>query len=334
MSIGIGRFNPRRIAGANLMGAFRPSRRVTLLATPRVLAGAAPPAVTFSGSLVEAKDVRFECTTGGARGSTVWRYSLNGGSTYTTGVAGAATITLSPTGIVASLPDTTYGGDEIYRGVISTILGPHGTIFDGASASESVRANVGYIGGRPTARGDGVTRYLKSTTSTLADAIAMGTDLISTIAGVARYNGSLTPTNAQTFWSFCNGSAGAAGFYDFAITPAGAFRVGKRGDTGGTVNVDGGTATNDPFYYVVQQSGTTASLRVNGAAVFTAQAQNVSAIAGGSGTTQLGHMSVPGLSPTEFPGDVDVGDTYFWNALLTANEITILEQALKKDWGL
>lgn len=332
--IAAGRHAARRVNGAALKGAIRPSRRVVILSTPHVTAGAAPPTVTFSGSLDVSRDVRFECTTGGPRGSTVWRYSLNGGASYATGVPGAATIALSPSGIIANLSNSTYGGDEVYRGVVDTLTGPYGTIFTGASGSESVRSHVGYINGRPTVRSDGSARYLFSNTSALADAIVMGNDLPFTIAGVARNNGSNTPTNQAAYLSFCNGSAGAPGFFSFTVAPSGAYRCGKRGDTATATNAEGGTVDNNPFYYVITHTGTSVSLRVNGAAVFTSQAQNVTSIAGGSGSLRLGILSVAGTGPNDFPGDVDIGDTFLWNAVLSANEITLVEQALKRDWGL
>lgn len=77
-------------------------------------AGTTPPTVTVSGTPTDYYDVRVEITTGGARGTAVFKYSLDGGLTYTTGVTTAATNVLTGTGITVAFATGTYATDNVY----------------------------------------------------------------------------------------------------------------------------------------------------------------------------------------------------------------------------
>ena len=65
-----------------------------------------PQKVTLTGEASKYVDIQIEITTGGARGTAVFKWSDNGGATYTTGVTTAATVTLTGTGLTANFPDT------------------------------------------------------------------------------------------------------------------------------------------------------------------------------------------------------------------------------------
>jgi hypothetical protein len=76
--------------------------------------GTAPPAVTFTGTPNGVYKILVEITTGGARGTAVFRYSLDNGATYTTAVATAATVLLGDSGVTANFAVGTYTDDNVY----------------------------------------------------------------------------------------------------------------------------------------------------------------------------------------------------------------------------
>lgn len=79
-----------------------------------VSTGTSPPVVTLTGTPTGYHDVRIEITTGGSRGTAVFKWSSDGGSTYTTGVTTAATAVLGTTGLTANFATGTYSTDNIY----------------------------------------------------------------------------------------------------------------------------------------------------------------------------------------------------------------------------
>ncbi len=84
--------------------------------------GTTPPAVTISGATKSALNkLRIEITSAGARGTALFRYSFNGGNTWTSGVLTAATVPLlfngSPTDLVANFPVGNYATDNVYVGI-------------------------------------------------------------------------------------------------------------------------------------------------------------------------------------------------------------------------
>lgn len=66
------------------------------------------PAVTVTGTPVGEYDFIVEITTGGAVDSAVFRWSSDGGATYTSGVTVAATVALGATGVTANFAAGTY----------------------------------------------------------------------------------------------------------------------------------------------------------------------------------------------------------------------------------
>jgi hypothetical protein len=86
------------------------------------ITGTTPPAVTISGATKSALNkLRIEITAAGARGAALFRYSLNGGNTWTSNVLTAATVPLlfngSPTDLVVNFPVGNYATDNVYVGI-------------------------------------------------------------------------------------------------------------------------------------------------------------------------------------------------------------------------
>lgn len=77
-------------------------------------AGTTPPAVTLTGTPNGFHDVRIEITTGGALATAVFRWSINGGSTWTAGVTTAASVVLTGTGLTANFAAGTYATNNVY----------------------------------------------------------------------------------------------------------------------------------------------------------------------------------------------------------------------------
>lgn len=77
--------------------------------------GTTPPTVTLTGTPTIYADIIIDITTGGARGTAVFRWSSDGGATYTTGVTTAATVTLTGTGLTANFATgSDYNTDNLY----------------------------------------------------------------------------------------------------------------------------------------------------------------------------------------------------------------------------
>lgn len=77
-------------------------------------AGTTPPTVTLSGTPNGAHDVRIEITAGGALATAVFRWSINGGSTWTSTVTTAASVVLTGSGLTAAFAAGTYATNNVY----------------------------------------------------------------------------------------------------------------------------------------------------------------------------------------------------------------------------
>ena len=76
--------------------------------------GTTPPTVTLTGSPASGYSFNIQITTGGSVGTAVFKWSSNGGLTFTTGVATAATVLLGITGVTANFAAGTYATDNVY----------------------------------------------------------------------------------------------------------------------------------------------------------------------------------------------------------------------------
>ena len=119
--------NARRIVWTpasipNLYAWYRANTGVTLGGTP-LATGTTPPVVTIAatdGAQPTASALRIEITTGGARGTALFKWSVNDGTTFeATGVATAATVVLTTANITVSFPVGTYATDNVYRSTVS-----------------------------------------------------------------------------------------------------------------------------------------------------------------------------------------------------------------------
>ena len=78
-------------------------------------AGTTPPVVGITGTPNGYHNLRVEITTGGARGTAVFRWSIDGGATWTSTVTTAATVALTGTGLTLTFATgTDYAADNVY----------------------------------------------------------------------------------------------------------------------------------------------------------------------------------------------------------------------------
>jgi hypothetical protein len=94
--------------------AFNQMSDVGLAMGAVAAAGTTPPTVTLSGTADRVIDFRMECTTLGARGTAVIRYSIDGGGTWTENVTTAATIAVGTTGLTINYASATAAVDNVW----------------------------------------------------------------------------------------------------------------------------------------------------------------------------------------------------------------------------
>lgn len=85
-------------------------------------AGTTPPVVTIAGSAADYFDLRIEITTAGTLGTSRFRYSLDGGITYSQIRATAASHLMAGTGITITFPAGTYAADNVYTATCAPAL--------------------------------------------------------------------------------------------------------------------------------------------------------------------------------------------------------------------
>ena len=85
-------------------------------APPVVAYGSSPPVVWLQGHpTMGALQIVLQITTAGAVGTAAFKWSQDGGVTWTTGVSTAATVTLGATGLAANFPVGAYGVDNAWK---------------------------------------------------------------------------------------------------------------------------------------------------------------------------------------------------------------------------
>lgn len=335
----LSRLNPLLLPGAtSLRGYFRPARSLTLLAAMEGSGAASPPTVTMSGAgLSKTQNVELDFPVGGARGTAEFRWRQWGGA-WSSNILTAASVDLSAQAIAVTLAFNTgtYDVAHVYRSVASTLVGAAGNTLDGESGAAAVRPYIGTLNGRPSLRFDGVAKRLRTTTSTLPVALIQGEDTAFTLLFAFHYHGSLTPANNSPLLGLCDGSASDPGSWFFGIAPGGEWTSTKRGSTGASINVTGGTADNSAHIGEVVHAGTTLTVRIDGTTVINAAAQDADAITGGLPQfLMLGGLSTPGTPPLdERYADVDIGDVVAYAGALSATQLGYLRQNLKLAWGL
>lgn len=105
---------------------------------PAVTATGTPTGTPTNGSSF---DFRIEITTGGVLGTSQFRWSINGGSTWeASGVATAASVVLGTTGITANFAAGTYILNATYDWDSYVALGNGGRVFYGGTGSDDIQA--------------------------------------------------------------------------------------------------------------------------------------------------------------------------------------------------
>lgn len=126
--------------------------------------GSVGPAITFSGTSVSpTSSYVVEITTSGALSVGVFRWSSDGGSTWTTGVTLAATVALGATGITANFPAGSYVDDETYSAAATAyVVGDVYTFLAECAAWNAADLTAAFAGGLST---EPNWRYLVAVTS-------------------------------------------------------------------------------------------------------------------------------------------------------------------------
>lgn len=95
-------------------------------APPITSQGTAPPAVALSGTpVVGSMEIVIQITTPGVLGTSAFRWSSDGGQTWTAGVTTAASVVLGSTGLSALFAAGTYSGDNLFTAptpIVETFL--------------------------------------------------------------------------------------------------------------------------------------------------------------------------------------------------------------------
>ena len=100
--------------------------------------GTTPPAVTLSGTPLDAfKKVVLDLQLGGARGVATFRFSTDGGNTWSADFTTAASVELTDTaidslvgkngatGLTANFADATYNADNVYTSIVNFVVETH-----------------------------------------------------------------------------------------------------------------------------------------------------------------------------------------------------------------
>lgn len=82
-------------------------------------AGTSPPDLTLSGSPLNNYSLKVKITTGGTLTNAKFKYSLNGGKTYSKAITTAATYVMPGTGTTLNFASGTYSTDNVYTADVS-----------------------------------------------------------------------------------------------------------------------------------------------------------------------------------------------------------------------
>jgi uncharacterized protein DUF3383 len=85
--------------------------------TPVVSSDTSQPVVSLTGSPTIPVNLLIQITTGGVVGTAIFKWSSNGGTSYTTGVTTAASVSLAGTGLTANFAAGTYTLNNIYSSI-------------------------------------------------------------------------------------------------------------------------------------------------------------------------------------------------------------------------
>ncbi len=292
-----------------------------------------PPIVTISGTGINRlQNVELDIPVGGSRGTAQFRWRRWGGN-WSNQILTAANVDLTSTelGISISFAVGTYQTDHIYRSVIGTITGIKNNILDSENSTTIVRPYIGIINGYPSLRGDGISKRIHTNTNALSTALIGGNDTAFTLIFIAQCR-NISPSAFSPVISLCDGSAGNSGFFAFGVETSGEWNVKKRGDSAGTIQTTSGTADTNPHIFEIIHTGTAVSLLIDGSIIINSFIQDVPTVT--ARFIMLLGSSVPGLPPTEFYGDWDIGEVLCYSGVLNTDARTYNRQYLKNRYGI
>lgn len=323
-------YTPLALPGFSSLRSFHTLNRYStiVLEAAMLTTGTTPPSVTLSGTPTGLFDIRIEITTSGGRGTAVFRWSSNGGGSWTSGVLTAETVLLGATGVTANFSGTgSYATDNVYRSTVKqwTDSSANGVLFEETvgPANQPVIDLTG-LNGRPGLLFDGVNNRLKCFDSAFATALAGGSDTPFVAGMVAKCVGAASGNHP--FFAISYDALGTAQCSFRALTSA--WAAIKRGDSDASDTRSGGTADSNAHRFIYRHNGTTVDLFVDNVAVISAAAQDRDTCTVASVT--LGAL----LSIANVFGNVIIGDVVTYTGARSATEIGYLDQWLKNDYGL
>lgn len=216
------------------------------ITAPLVVTGTTPPAMTLSGTLAAPFDFVIQITTLGARGTAVFKWSSDGGTTFTTGVTTAATNVLTATGVTANWPVGTYAVDNLYVLTTSTltVTGTAG-VTNGQTQGHCMTLSGAYLS---TLNGTfRIASYVSSSSVTVYNPGGFGLATLTSTGLVDLANGSIT-------WTEKNGGTAAS----CSAAVLGVVTVtGLTGMTTSAVGhrltiINGGTAANNGTFLIME----------------------------------------------------------------------------------
>lgn len=274
--------------------------------------GTAPPTVSHTGTVPVDLGLRVEITaTAGSRASTTFRWSANNGSTWTSGVAAAASVDLG-NGVslqFAGAGGDVYNTDQVYVLTINqwrdqTGHGHHWITVDSSVA----RYPIPLVTAQGTAVSfDGVDDILFTTTSLATDLIG-GTDTPFCSFGICQL-GSTSPSSGTGVILFLgNDATNARVNWTFSNTPQ--HRVIKEDDAAASQTVLGGTPDTSLHVWELVHTGTVATVLIDGVSVAT-----------GSSNVGLLTVNAASIGGSYLGGAVGNNTAISWYELLTYNSV-------------
>lgn len=304
-------FNPAHVSG--LTAWFKASTGVTLGGTP-LATGTTPPAVTIAatdGAQPTASALRIEITTGGARGTALFKWSVNDGTTFeATGVATAATVVLASANITVTFPVGTYATDNVYRATVSqwddrTSNGWN--LVQAAAGNQPVRVpSDSALNGRSILQTDNSDDVMATASNLVLGAHTMiwagrliGSSSDAGLCGTSTSGYAFTHHNANTLYYY----SGPGQFCQFAQGQNATCVIGARwtGDT---------TANGQQLW----KNGTMQAQRTHSGAALTA------------GTFKVGRISTTTNSK--------VGDVLLYNVALSDADFLAVQRYLGREYGI
>ena len=206
----------------NLTGLAGQTGSVASISNSIVATGTAPPDIKLTGTPVGVLNFNIQITTGGARGTAIFKWSSDGGNTFTTTVTTAATTVLGATGITINWPVGTYTADNVW-----TTSSTHLTLTGLTGMTANSVGHAITLSGAFTAANNGTYRiasFISSSSVTVYNPFAAGLTAYQNAGIAASITTFASPT--VTITGVANMTAASVGRY---ITITGASSAGNSG---------------------------------------------------------------------------------------------------------